>query len=530
MSRDCPEPEKPRNSNCHNCGEEGHISRECTKPRKPKEGQLCFNCNQPDHYTADCPQPADPNRKPAVTFVPEDIEENELFPRRIDQGSMFDRFFDCDVDCNIKDARIETFADFPLTEEVRMNVQKSGYSKPTPVQQSAMPLIMQGKDLMACAQTGTGKTAAFLLPIMTKLLTTGDLANSAENPCMPRCVIVAPTRELVQQIYNEARKFASDTILRVESCIGEVSVSYSLNRLKMGASIVVGTMGRLLHFVRDGHISLQKCKFVVLDEADRMLDQGFYENICELVSPELGMPSKDQRQTLMFSATFPGTIRELGKQLLRTGDDCAVLSVDKIGAANKCIVQDFILVEDRHAKKDRLLELLNIDLKKYQLTDTSIFEKKTLVFVNKKMFADRLATTLCEAQLPCTTIHGDRTQQQRNEALNEFRSGRKPVLVATAVAERGLDIKGVDHVINFDLPQDIEDYVHRIGRTGRVGNPGRATSLFVPNDDGGLAEALCHSLGQAEQVVPEFLQGGSGSYQFGSAPAVPAPADDEDWC
>jgi len=275
----------------------------------------------------------------------------------------------------------------------------------------------------------------------------------------------------------------------------------------------VATPGRLLDIVGQGRIGLTKCKYLVLDEADRMLDLGFEPEVRKLVENS-EMPPKTQRQTLMFSATFPSAVQNLAADFL---NDHIFITVGKVGSANQDIVQELIQV-DKYGKKDKLQEIIGADMENAQ-DEKGKYTKKTMVFVERKRTADFLATFFSQASVPTTSIHGDRQQKEREEALFDFRRGTCPILIATGVAARGLDIKGVDHVINYDLPKEIEDYVHRIGRTGRVGNPGRATSLYDSSTDSQLAQALVVVLTDAQQPVPEWLTqeagGGGGGYDFG---------------
>lgn len=429
---------------------------------------------------------------------------------------MFDKFFDQSVELSLGSGRklenaevlkIETFEELFLPDLMASNVKKAGYSKPTPIQKFAMRNILDGKDLMACSQTGSGKTAAFLLPIMSKLTKDGDLSNISETTCAPRVLILAPTRELAIQIHKEATKFSSGTMCRCEILYGGTSVRYQKERVQKGATILVGTTGRIKHFIDEGIVTLDRTKYLILDEADRMLDMGFSEDI-NLIMQNGKIAEKEVRQTLMFSATFPSSVQELVKQLLK--EEYLMIVVDKIGAANKCITQDFVQVA-KNTKKSTLLEMVGVDIKKYeQNKDLEIFKLKTLIFVSSKKMADSLGVFLSESGIPTTTIHGDREQNQREQALNDFRRGRTPILIATAVAERGLDISGVDHVINFDMPKEIDEYVHRIGRTGRVGNAGHSTSFIDAEHDAQLIAPLINLLSEAEQIVPDWLSQISG--------------------
>ncbi|PAV64262.1 hypothetical protein WR25_13300 [Diploscapter pachys] len=519
-------------SGCRSCGQEGHFARDC-----PNKNNKCFNCNEEGHQSRDCTKPRelreqDSFKPMASTFVPPEAAEAELFEQHIDPGALFEKFFDAKVEYQRHGGApnqhqpIRTFEELGLGETILNNVRNCGYRKLTPVQQHAAPLILQKIDLMACAQTGSGKTAAFLLPIMSSLLQSQNLSDPGETITAPRCVILAPTRELVQQIYNEARKFAFGTIMRVGICYGGTSVAMQKQNLGRGASIIVGTLGRFAHFVNEGIITLEKMCYLVLDEADRMVNtDGFHDDIVNLLSHP-SCPPKDSRNTVMFSATFPDGVQHLARNMLR--EDYYFVTIDKIGTANPCITQEFINCE-KFEKKDKCLELLNIDVNNYTTSkNAEVYRKKTIVFVSRKVFADTLGGIICQAGIPTVTIHGDRLQGQRHEALEDFRRGKTPVLVATAVAERGLDIVGVDHVINYDLPDDVENYVHRIGRTGRVGNPGRATSFYISGEDSRIAPGLVRVLEEAGQIIPDFLkaEAGGSSYAVGFGMPIPTSGFD----
>nr|BAE93269.1 RNA helicase [Tubifex tubifex] len=359
---------------------------------------------------------------------------------------------------------------------------------------------MGGRDMMACAQTGSGKTAAFLLPVLTGMLRNGVEGGQFSVVQEPQAIIVGPTRELVTQIYNEARKFAHNTMVRPVVVYGGVTTGYQAREVSKGAHLVVGTAGRLLDFIRKGYLSLAKVKYFILDEADRMLDMGFLPNMMALAN-ELGMPAKTERQTLMFSATFPEEVQQLAKELL---NDYIFVTVGRVGGANTDIEQHVLQV-DQFNKREKLVSILN-----------SQGQQRTLVFVEQKRQADFIASYLSQSEFPTTSIHGDREQREREEALRDFKNGTAPILVATSVAARGLDIPGVNHVINFDMPQSIDEYVHRIGRTGRCGNLGRATSFFNPSSDQPLARPLVKVLVDAQQEIPDWLEALAGeSYGTG---------------
>lgn len=398
---------------------------------------------------------------------------------------------------------IDTFADAGLRTHLMDNIKKCKYESPSPIQRYGIPTIMKGYDIMACAQTGSGKTAAFVLPIIHKLLADPVDLVSGEH-CEPQCLVVAPTRELAIQIADEFRKFANQSIIKIQTAYGGTAVGHQAKLLQNGCHIVVGTEGRLNDFISRGRIQLGSIRFFVLDEADRMLDSGFMPGVEKMMDHET-MVSKENRQTLMFSATFPDEIQKLAGKFLK--DDYAFIAVGIIGGANKDVDQNFYEVPGRD-KKPKLMEILNREKESNTLTGT-------IVFVETKKTADFLGAYLSENNFSTTTIHGDRTQSQREKALLDFKRSSMDVLVATNVAARGLDIKGVSHVIQYDISHDIDCHVHRIGRTGRVGNKGRATTFYNPEKDSNLAGALVKILKEVEQPVPDFLEGsaGGGDYQ-----------------
>uniref|UniRef100_A0AAX7SRX4 RNA helicase n=1 Tax=Astatotilapia calliptera TaxID=8154 RepID=A0AAX7SRX4_ASTCA len=391
----------------------------------------------------------------------------------------------------ISSAFSQTFDEAALCESLKRNVSKSGYVKPTPVQKHGIPIVSAGRDLMACAQTGSGKTAAFLLPILQQLMADGAAASCFSETQEPEAIIVAPTRELINQIYLEARKFAYGTCVRPVVVYGGVSTGHQIRDLSRGCNVLCGTPGRLLDMIGRGKVGLTKVRYLVLDEADRMLDMGFEPDMRRLVGSP-GMPSKENRQTLMFSATFPEDIQRLAADFLKT--DYLFLAVGIVGGACSDVEQTFVQVT-KFAKRDQLLDLLK-----------STGSARTMVFVETKRQADFIAVILCQEKFPTTSIHGDREQWQREQALGDFRSGKCPVLVATSVGARGLDIPDVQLVVNFDLPNNIDEYVHRIGRTGRCGNTGRAVSFYDPEANSELAQSLVTILSKAQQEVPSWLE------------------------
>ncbi|XP_078305903.1 putative ATP-dependent RNA helicase DDX4 isoform X5 [Panthera onca] len=333
--------------------------------------------------------------------------------------------------------------------------------------------------------------AAFLLPILAHMMRDGITASRFKDLQEPECIIVAPTRELINQIYLEARKFSFGTCVRAVVIYGGTQLGHSIRQIVQGCNILCATPGRLMDIIGKEKIGLRQVKYLVLDEADRMLDMGFGPEIKKLISCP-GMPSKEQRQTLMFSATFPEAIQKLAGEFLKS--DYLFVAVGQVGGACRD-VQQTILQVGQYSKREKLVEILR-----------NIGDERTMVFVETKKKADFIATFLCQEKISTTSIHGDREQREREQALGDFRCGKCPVLVATSVAARGLDIENVQHVINFDLPSTIDEYVHRIGRTGRCGNTGRAISFFDPESDNHLAQPLVKVLSDAQQDVPAWLE------------------------
>ncbi|XP_041475121.1 probable ATP-dependent RNA helicase DDX4 isoform X7 [Lytechinus variegatus] len=433
-------------------------------------------------------------KPPASTYIPPPpSEEEEQIYMSTQQGINFNRYDDIPVEVSGRDGpkHIRSFEEAGLDETVLENVRKARYAKPTPVQKYAIPIIGAGLDLMACAQTGSGKTAAFLLPIITNMITQSGCVSCFSVVQEPLALIVSPTRELASQIQNEARKFCRNTSLRPVVIYGGTSVSHQTREVQNGCSILVATPGRMHDFIGRGHIGLGKLKYLILDEADRMVDMGFGPEIQKLIDHP-HMPPKGERQTLMFSATFPPEIQEKAGMYL---NDYLFLTVGRVGGAASDIEQRVLSVK-QYEKREKLMEILRDQNE----------DDRTLVFVETKRNADFLATLLSQSDFHATSIHGDRQQQEREEALRDFKIGRAPILVATSVAARGLDIPKVKHVVNYDLPSDIDEYVHRIGRTGRVGNTGRSTSFYDADKDASIARALIKILADASQDVPEFLE------------------------
>jgi ATP-dependent RNA helicase RhlE len=358
-----------------------------------------------------------------------------------------------------------TFSDFGFSPELLRAVRAKNYTVPTPIQEKAIPHVLAGRDLLGCAQTGTGKTAAFALPILQKL---GQAGQGQEDP-LPgrkekkradrpvRALVLTPTRELATQIGESFREYGRHTGLRQATVYGGVSQVPQERALREGVDIVVATPGRLLDLMSQGLIRLGAIEIFVLDEADRMLDMGFIHDIRRLVDK---LPPR--RQSLFFSATIPGDIRRLADTILR---DPVRVTVTPQAPAPEAVEHYLYLVE----KPDKAALLQHL------LADPAL--RNVLVFTRTRHGADRVARHLSRARIPAEAIHGDKTQRAREQALSDFRRGKSRVLVATDIAARGLDIVGLSHVVNYDLPNEPESYVHRTGRTGRAGLSGIALSF-----------------------------------------------------
>ncbi|GAB2295445.1 DEAD-box ATP-dependent RNA helicase 37 [Dionaea muscipula] len=390
---------------------------------------------------------------------------------------------------------VETFAEIDLGMELNANIRRCKYVKPTPVQRYAIPISLAGRDLMACAQTGSGKTAAFCFPIISGIMRDQSQRIRGERGVQPLALILSPTRELSMQIHEEARKFAYQTGVKVVVVYGGAPINQQLRELERGVDILVATPGRLVDLIERLRVSLVSIRYLALDEADRMLDMGFEPQIRKIVE-ESGMPVRGKRQTMLFSATFPKEIQRLASDFL---SNYIFLAVGRVGSSTDLIVQRVEFVHESD-KRSHLMDLLHAQ----RANGAHGKQSLTLVFVETKKGADALEHFLSINGFPATSIHGDRTQQERELALRSFKSGNTPILVATDVAARGLDIPHVAHVINFDLPNDIDDYVHRIGRTGRAGKTGLATAFFNEGNMP-LSRPLADLMQESNQEVPDWL-------------------------
>ncbi|MEI2260345.1 DEAD/DEAH box helicase [Stenotrophomonas indicatrix] len=361
---------------------------------------------------------------------------------------------------------------------------EQGYETPTPIQQQAIPLVLAGRDLLAGAQTGTGKTAAFGLPLLQHLGTASQEVRT--GPRKPRALILAPTRELATQVHDSLRGYSK--YLRIPSaCIyGGVGMGNQLDILRRGVDLLVACPGRLIDHLERRSIDLSGIELLVLDEADRMLDMGFLPSIKRILAK---LP-KQNRQTLLFSATFEDNIRQLALEFMRNPEQIQVTPKNTVAET----ITHKVHPVDGSRKRDLLLHLLAQDSR-----------EQTLVFARTKHGSDKLAAFLEKSGIKTAAIHGNKSQGQRLRALGDFKAGRVTVLVATDIAARGIDINELPKVINFDLPMVAEDYVHRIGRTGRNGATGEAISL-VAQDEVKLLRAIVRLLGRDMDIrdVPGF--------------------------
>ncbi|KAI5925780.1 P-loop containing nucleoside triphosphate hydrolase protein [Camillea tinctor] len=402
---------------------------------------------------------------------------------------------------------IKSFKDAGLHPVMLKNVEMSGFRTPTPIQQYCIPAIKMGHDLIAIAQTGSGKTAAYLIPILNHLMGKAKKL-MAPRPSVkefeagiaqraraePLVVIVCPSRELAIQIFNEARKFCYRTMLRPCVAYGGAPVRDQFDQLQRGCDVLVATPGRLIHLMeRPDVLTLRRVKYMVIDEADEMLDDDWAEDFNKILSG--GEQEEGNVKYMLFSATFPTAVRKLAKTHL--AETHIRVRVGRVGSTTENIKQDVVFV-DPTMKKKALLDLL------YSMKPT-----RTIIFVNGKHMVDELDDFLWQQTLPCTSMHSDRTQREREDSMRAFRSGKSPLLITTGVTARGIDVRNVMHVINYDLPRmehgGIQEYIHRIGRTGRIGHRGLATSFYTERDED-IAKLLTMTLMETGQQIPDFLE------------------------
>ncbi|MEJ0001986.1 MAG: DEAD/DEAH box helicase [bacterium] len=346
-----------------------------------------------------------------------------------------------------------TFADFPFNAQLHKNIERAGYTSPRPIQDQSIPSVLAGKDVFGMANTGTGKTAAFLLPLIEKIAKTKGM-NKREM-----VLIMAPTRELALQIESDFQKLSFGLGMFSVGCVGGLPMGKQISEIRQGVSFVIGTPGRLTDLIKQKVLDLSTCHSVVLDEADRMLDMGFRDDMVFIIGK-----TAEERQTLFFSATLSPEIRKLTTQFLKDPEFISVIS----GETAKNIDQNIVRAGTKEDKLEKLAEILRKD-----------GSDKVLIFREMKHSVDSLAKDLAHMGFKVGGIHGDKRSRERIRILDQFKRDQINILIATDVAARGLDIPDVTHVINFDVPQTYDTYVHRIGRTGRAGKKGTALT-FVP--------------------------------------------------
>lgn len=373
-----------------------------------------------------------------------------------------------------------TFDNLSLHPKILKALAGAGYSKPTKIQKKAIPTILGGSDLRASAQTGTGKTAAFLLPALHRLATPSEVKGIG-----PRILILAPTRELAMQISTQSEKYSKFIKAKTVCVVGGVPYPAQMRKLSRPHDILIATPGRLIDFINRGKIDFSRIEMLVLDEADRMLDMGFVDPVEEIVSL-----TPSSRQTLLFSATLQGSVIKLSKRLLNNPEE---IKIDADHSNHKSIKQSIHFADDMN-HKNRLLDhiLIQEDV------------EHTIIFTSTKRHADRLVSDLRDKEHQAAALHGNMNQRQRTRTIAQLRNGKIRVLVATDVAARGIDVQTISHVINYDLPQSVEDYVHRIGRTGRAGAKGTALS-FVTGRDTFLVKKIEEFTSQ--QIAVEEISG-----------------------
>ncbi len=367
-------------------------------------------------------------------------------------------------------------------------IKNAGYETPTPIQQAAIPAALRGRDIIGTAQTGTGKTAAFILPILNKLL---------DGPRgMPRALIVTPTRELAEQIHQVTKTLSAGTGLRSATIYGGVGADRQIKALRQGVEILVACPGRLLDLIQQRHAKMERIEILVLDEADRMFDMGFLPDVRRVIK---AVPT--QRQTMLFSATFPAEVELLASQSLIEPQKISM------GISKPAVTVTHALYPvPQHLKSALLIRLLK------QIDSDSV-----LVFTRTKHRADKVARQIAHSGFRVTALHGDRTQGQREQALHGFKTGHFPIMVATDIAARGLDIDSITHVINYDMPDTADAYIHRIGRTGRAQRTGDAFTLVTDEDNDMIRQLERIMKTSLERItLPDF------DYTV-AAPPKPAP-------
>lgn len=428
-------------------------------------------------------------------FYTESSATRDRDPREVEAWRRDNEVVIDDPRCQIKP--IVEFRELKVPDALTQLFKQSGYVNPTPIQAQAWPLSLGGKDTIGIARTGSGKTLSFLVPAMVHI--------NAQEPLQrgdgPIGLILTPTRELAQQVQQEATKFGAGMNVRTTAVYGGAPKYEQRRNIEAGTEIIVACPGRLLDFIKSRTFNLHRCSFLILDEADRMLDMGFEPQIRRIVSQ-----IRRDRQTLMFSATWPQNVRRLADDFLRQPTMITIGNTDALSANPN--IKQIVEVVQEYEKPQRF---------------TTFMEKayagrvvKSIVFTETKRACDYLSNELGRRGWPVAPIHGDKDQSQRDRTLKDFREGKIPILIATDVAGRGLDITDVEYVINYDFPQNVEDYVHRIGRTGRAGKTGTAYTLLTRNKSKHVPE-LIQVMEKAGQEVSDEVRAmaGRGGGKFG---------------
>ncbi|OEU19270.1 DEAD-domain-containing protein [Fragilariopsis cylindrus CCMP1102] len=394
-----------------------------------------------------------------------------------------------------------SFRDAPFEEPIQQALSGAGFTEPSPVQAQAWPAALSGKDVIGVAKTGSGKTLGFLLPVFHRISTKNLPLGATEAMTMlqkGRGLLVSPTRELAMQIHKECVKFGTPIGISATVLYGGANANAQIQELRKGGQIVVATPGRLCDLLdRKSCLTLNNCHFIILDEADRMLDMGFEPQLKQITT---ALPEKSSRQTLFFTATWPKAVRKVAAKFMRGEQETIEIFIGEGTAngelvANKSVKQTFIEAQDD--MKDKILYdfLCGLDEK-----------ASVVIFANTKRRVDFVAKMFWQEGFTTCAVHGDKQQHERDTSLRKFVSKECAILVATDVAARGLDIKGVTHVVNFDMARDCDSYIHRIGRTGRAGEVGEAVTFWNPDYDKVCSPALVKIARDAGQEVPAFLQ------------------------
>ncbi|KAI5815206.1 ATP-dependent RNA helicase DBP2 [Pyronema omphalodes] len=388
-----------------------------------------------------------------------------------------------------------TFDEAGFPSYVMNEVKAQGFAAPTAIQSQGWPMALSGRDVVGIAETGSGKTLTYCLPAIVHI-NAQPLLSPGDGPIV---LVLAPTRELAVQIQQEVAKFGKSSRIRNTCVYGGVPKGPQIRDLTRGVEVLIATPGRLIDMLESGKTNLRRVTYLVLDEADRMLDMGFEPQIRKIIGQ-----IRPDRQTCMWSATWPKEVRQLASDFL---NDFIQVNVGSLDLSANHNIQQIVEVMNDHDKRDRLIKHLE------KIMDDK--QSKCLIFTGTKRTADEITRFLRQDGWPCLAIHGDKQQNERDWVLNEFKTGKSPIMVATDVASRGIDVRNITHVINFDYPNNSEDYVHRIGRTGRGGAKGTAITFFTTNDNKQARDLLTILREAKQQIPPELADMGRGGYGGG---------------